>query len=73
MIPNLDGHSTIQKIRELENNANTIEGKRSKIFIISSLEDPKNYALGLFKGQVSAYITKPFSRAEIEMELRKLQ
>ena len=73
MIPNLDGHSVIIKIRELEKNANLSKGEKSDIFIVSSIDDPTNVAIGKFKGQIAGYITKPFSRADITNELVKLE
>lgn len=73
MLPGADGHSIIKKIREFEDEVDMPQEDKSKILIVSSSDNPKDYALGLFKGQISSYIIKPFSRAQIVQELSKLQ
>jgi len=54
MMPNLDGYSTLEQIKKMEELANT------KVIFLSTKANPKDVEKGLSLG-ADAYVTKPYS------------
>jgi len=71
MMPKLDGHACLKKIRELEKEHKVEKSASAKIIMITALSDKKN-VLEAFKGSSNAYIVKPVIKEKIEKELKKL-
>lgn len=64
MMPELDGHATLSKIREIEQQKGIIGLDGVKIIMVTAMDDPKN-VLGAFREGCEAYITKPLDRAKL--------
>lgn len=71
MIPEIDGHETLRRMREIEEERGIFGFDRTKIVVVSSLKDMENINKS-FKGQSDSYIIKPVTRQKVERELRRL-
>lgn len=65
MMPNLDGYSTLEIIKQNENLKNT------KIIFISAKNNPKDIEKGLQMG-ADAYVTKPYSIKKLIQQIEDL-
>lgn len=72
MLPKMDGQTLLQEFRKKENK-NGIHGRKScKILMVSALVDAGNI-MEAFKNQCDGYLTKPYSKDNLEYELKKLK
>lgn len=65
MMPNLDGYSTLEMIKEQENLKNT------KVIFLSAKNNPKDIEKGLEMG-ADAYVTKPYSIKKLIQQIEEL-
>lgn len=65
MMPDMDGRMTLKHIRFMENERGISFKNRSKILMLSALDD-KDSVIGAFEDQCDGYLVKPFNRAEIQ-------
>lgn len=65
MMPNLDGYSTLERIKEQENLKNT------KVLFLSAKNNPKDIEKGLKMG-ADAYVTKPYSIKKLIQQIEEL-
>jgi two-component system chemotaxis response regulator CheY len=61
IMPVMDGRSTLARIRETDK----IRGSRSKVFMISACNSPKDIQGAFFEGDCDDYVVKPFHREAI--------
>ncbi|MEW5816097.1 MAG: response regulator [Spirochaetota bacterium] len=71
MIPKLDGHQVLKRMREFEAAKGFLGLERTKVIVVSNLQDMDTITKS-FKEQSDAYIVKPVTKAEIVRDLRKL-
>lgn len=71
MIPEMDGHGVLKRIREFEDERGVREIDRTKVIIISGLRDMGNISRS-FREQTDSYIVKPITKKKIERELSRL-
>ncbi len=57
MMPKMDGHTAVAKLRELEAKAGSVEPV--KVVMLSSLDDPRNMLRAQFESGSDLYLTKP--------------
>ncbi len=69
MIPDVDGHEVLLKIRQIEDNAGIDVKERSKVIMVTSLDDSENIMQAFTKGQCDGYITKPVTREKLHYHL----
>lgn len=71
MMPGLDGHETLAKIRrwEEDNDIDSIQGV--KVIMITAMDDKKN-VFQAFKGGCEAYIVKPVERTKLMEAIARL-
>ena len=72
MLPKMDGQTLLQKFRKKEKEYNLLGNKSSKIIMVSALDDAGN-VMEAFKNQCDGYLTKPYNRNSLIIELRKLE
>ena len=72
MMPVMDGHEALQRIRAIERERRVEPGKEARVIVVSSLEDQKNVCQAFFKGLASVYVTKPVNRESVHTALRSL-
>lgn len=68
MMPEMNGHEVLKKIREIERESNILEGV--KIIMTTALGDFKNIKEA-YSEQCDGYIVKPIERENLEEQLRK--
>lgn len=73
MLPGLNGHEILSKIRKIEKEIGVQGTDTVKVMMVSSLGDTKNIMKAMVVGKCQAYITKPVSRGRLEEQLRYLQ
>jgi len=71
LLPKADGIEVLQKVREFENDFISSEEERTKIVMITTLNDRDTVRRAL-KAGCDRYITKPFSKEKILEEMREL-
>lgn len=65
IMPVMDGHEALMRIRSLEKEHGVRPGYESRVMVISSLEDQKNVCKAFFHGQATSYLTKPVNKESI--------
>lgn len=71
MMPNMDGHEALNRIRKLEDGAGFPVGRGAKILITSALDDSKNI-LSAFRSQCDGYLVKPYTKEKLLEEVKKV-
>lgn len=72
MIPEMDGHQAIQKIRDIERDHGIKGSDEVNVIVISALDDPKNVIKAFKKGGASSYLVKPVIREKLYSEIRNM-
>jgi two-component system chemotaxis response regulator CheY len=72
MMPIMDGHQTLQTIRDIENQRKTLPHNRTKILIVSALQDPVTI-MRSFNEECDGYLCKPVNRDNIRKKLMELE
>ena len=65
MMPEMDGHECMSKIRTIENDFKVQLGNEVKIVIVSAVSDQNNVCKSFFHGNATYYLTKPVNREEL--------
>lgn len=73
MVPEINGQEVLKLIREMEeaHGSDTLS-KRSKVIMISALNDQDNLMAAFREGKAEGYIFKPYSKEKVEETLSKL-
>ena len=72
MMPNMDGHEALKRMRELEREMGLKSANEAKVIMTSVLEDPKNVIEAYYGGSATSYLIKPIDRDKLEEELSRL-
>ena len=72
MLPIMDGQTLLRMFREKEKEYNLLGNKSCKIIMVSALNDAGN-VMEAFKNQCDGYLTKPYNKNSLMVELRKLE
>ncbi len=72
IMPRMDGHETLARIREIEAAAAVPPEARARAVMVTSMDDETNTMTALFDGQVAAYLVKPPNRSELLDKLMAL-
>lgn len=70
LMPQLNGHETLQAMRKAENLLNP-DNSPCKIIMTTALDDSENI-LKSFDNQCNGYITKPYSLDKLQTQLDKI-
>jgi two-component system chemotaxis response regulator CheY len=71
MMPVMDGQQALQSIREMERKAGYKLDQQVPAIMATALDDTKNVSQAFFRGEVSAYIVKPFDKDKVLSALRE--
>jgi len=71
MMPKMDGHEAVTKIREIEKGMGIVNSTEVKIIMTTALGDPKNVMKALYKEGATAYLVKPIGKQALLEELSK--
>jgi two-component system, chemotaxis family, chemotaxis protein CheY len=72
MMPKMDGHEALKRLRELEREMGVKPTSEAKVIMTSVLEDPKNVIEAYYGGAATSYLIKPIDREKLEEELGRL-
>ena len=72
MMPDMDGHQTLQEIRKVEDKKHINELNRVRVIMTTALDDSENANEAFFKGGARSYIVKPIKEEELRTELSRL-
>jgi two-component system chemotaxis response regulator CheY len=70
MMPEMDGHEALKKIRATEEARGVIPARRAKIFMTTALGDLKSVAQA-FNGLCDVYLQKPIEKTQLLEHLRE--
>jgi two-component system chemotaxis response regulator CheY len=73
MMPKMDGHEALKRIRALERDMGVKPSAEAKIIMTSVLEDPKNVIEAYYGGSATSYMVKPIDREKLERELARIR
>ncbi len=71
MMPEMDGQTALKKIRDLEDEAGYDSSTRATIVMTTALGDVKT-VMGAYYELCDGYLVKPFSKDQLDSELRRL-
>ncbi|MCK5684725.1 response regulator [bacterium] len=71
MMPEMDGHEALKKIRETEKNEGIMPGQGLKILMTTALGDSTNI-MSSFKEECDGYLVKPIAKAKLIEQLTKM-
>jgi two-component system, chemotaxis family, chemotaxis protein CheY len=72
IMPHMDGHETLDRIRQAEQTAGLPPDRQVRAVMVTSMDDEANTMTALFDGQVSAYLIKPPNKTELLQKLETL-
>ena len=72
MMPKMDGHEALRRLRELEREMGVRTANEARVIMTSVLEDPKNVIEAYYGGSATSYLIKPIDREKLEDELERL-
>jgi len=72
MMPKLDGHEALARIRGIEKERSVPAQKAVKVIMTSALGDPKNVVKALYGEGAGSYLVKPIEKRKLLEELRNL-
>jgi two-component system chemotaxis response regulator CheY len=71
MMPQMNGHKTLNSIRKMEGDNHVPPDKRVKVIMVTALDDAQNVVQS-FREQCEAYITKPLDSRKFLKKIREL-
>ncbi|MGM0460834.1 MAG: response regulator [Fibrobacterota bacterium] len=71
MMPEMDGHAALERIRHMEDDMGLRPVEKSKIIMTTALSDGES-VVGAFKRNCDSYIVKPIERPKLIKQLKKL-
>ena len=72
MMPNLDGHEALARMRDLEREKCIPPEKETKAIMTTALDDPKNVVKALYREGAAAYLVKPIGKQKLLEEVRRM-
>ncbi|MEX2443672.1 MAG: response regulator [Alkalispirochaeta sp.] len=72
MMPNVDGHSALQEIRNIEKRIGVHPPDQAKVIMTTALEDPKNVVEAYYQGGADSYLVKPIDQKKLFQLIREL-
>ena len=72
MMPNMNGHEALKKIRRIEESKGFNVGQGTKVIMVTALGDKKN-VLDAFKEEADGYLVKPIEKSKLVNQLQKLE
>ncbi|MCP4715040.1 MAG: response regulator, partial [Deltaproteobacteria bacterium] len=72
MMPGVNGHEALEKIRALEQQRGIAAKDEVKVIMTTSLDDPKS-VVSSYKEGATAYLVKPVTKEKLLFEMRRLR
>lgn len=70
MMPNMDGHEALERIREMERDMGVAASGEVKVIMTTALDDPRNVVEAFYRGGATSYLVKPITRQKLMKEIR---
>jgi two-component system, chemotaxis family, chemotaxis protein CheY len=71
MMPQMDGHQALTKIRGIEKEKHVDPENEVKVIMTTALGDPKNVFQSLYKEGAATYLVKPIVKQRLLDEIKK--
>lgn len=71
MMPGMDGQTALTEIRSYEESNGVLAPDGAKVIMLTALGDAAN-VIQAFRGQCEGYVTKPYTLATIETQMKAL-
>jgi two-component system, chemotaxis family, chemotaxis protein CheY len=72
MMPNMDGHEALTKIKDIEKEHGISSDEEVKVIMTTVLGDPRNVFQAVNKEGAIAYLAKPIGKQKVLDEIKKL-
>ena len=72
MMPVMDGHEALVKIREVEKSLGILGPEEVKVIMLSALDDAKTVMKAYYKGGATSYIVKPIDKERLLLEMQHI-
>ena len=72
MMPNMDGHEALERMRAIEKDRGTPSGKEAKVIMTTALSDPQNVVRALYREGAASYIVKPIEKDRLLEEVQRM-
>jgi two-component system chemotaxis response regulator CheY len=72
MMPRMDGHESLKRMRALEKDMGVRPSVETPIIMTTALEDPRNVVEAYYQGGATSYLVKPIERDKLRDELVRL-
>lgn len=72
MMPVMDGHEALMKIREVEKSLGIVGPEEVKVIMLTALDDAKTVMKAYYKGGATSYIVKPIDKERLILELQSI-
>ncbi len=72
MMPHMDGHEVLAKMRGLERERGVPAEREVKAIMTTALDDPKNVVKALYAEGAAAYLVKPIGRQKLLEEVQRM-
>jgi two-component system chemotaxis response regulator CheY len=72
MMPNLDGHTALQQIRDMEKQMKIKPSQEARIIMVTALDDPKTVIKAYYQGGATDYIIKPIEKTTLIEKMRAM-
>lgn len=70
MMPNMDGHEALERIRTMERDMGVMAAGEVKVIMTTALDDPRNVVEALYRGGATSYLVKPITKQKLMKEIR---
>jgi two-component system, chemotaxis family, chemotaxis protein CheY len=71
MMPQMDGHQALSKIRGIEKEKQVVSENEVKVIMTTALGDPKNVFQALYREGAVTYLVKPIAKQLLLDEIKK--
>jgi two-component system, chemotaxis family, chemotaxis protein CheY len=71
MLPDMDGHEILRKLRQAEERVGYLVGQGTKIVMTTALRDKDN-VMSAFRAACDGYLPKPIDKTRLRQQLREL-
>ncbi len=72
VMPEMDGQQALQELRGIEDSLGLADEDRTKVIVVSMVEDSKETNDAFFLGGADSFLVKPIDEARLMAELRNL-
>ncbi len=72
MMPHVDGHEALRRIRDMEKAMGVKPSDEVKVIMVTALGDPKTVVKAFYEGGATSYLVKPIDKKILVQEMARL-